>query len=123
MSTWVVDRALRRRVGHLTVRVWRHTCTAPQGLFTFAGAFDAAVLGAVMQHVQLLTREIPGPWRVEVVAVAVNRTLLSGVGAALLALRRSGLRARAGVTSRCGTVLRGYDVPRQLALHPDSLPH
>jgi len=123
MITWVVDHVLRRRVGHLTVRVWRHTRTAPQGLFTFAGTFDAVVLGAVMQHVQLLTREIPGPWRVEVVAVAFDRTLLRGVGAAVLELRRSGLRARAAVASRCGTELRGFDVPHQLSLHPDGPPH
>src|SRR5215472_9410142 len=39
------DRTARRcsapRAAHLTVHVWRRTGSAPQGLFTFAGAFDS----------------------------------------------------------------------------------
>ena len=115
------DRTARRwsapRVAHLTVHVWRRTRSAPQGLFTFAGAFDAIVLGAVMQHVHRLIREVPGRWRVEVVAVAIDRRLLRGVDAALLELQRNGLRARAAIASRCGTVLRdGFGAPTEHTL-------
>jgi hypothetical protein len=106
------------------VRVWRRTRSAAQGLFTFAGAFDAIVLGAVMQHVHRLTREVPGPWRVEVVAVALDHTLLRGVDAALLELQRNHLHERAALVSRCGTVLRGgFHALIERASERRSLPH
>ena len=122
------DRTARRwsppRAAHLTVHVWRRTRSAPQGLFTFAGAFDAIVLGAVMQHVHRLIREVPGRWRVEVVAVAIDRRLLRGVDAALLELQRNGLRARAAIASRCGTVLHdGFGAPPERAPDRHGLPH
>ena len=93
------DRTARRwsapRAAHLTVHVWRRTRSAPQGLFTFAGAFDA-----------------------------IDRRLLRGVDAALLELQRNGLRARAAIASRCGTVLRdGFGAPPERAPDRHGLPH
>ncbi|MGH7787431.1 MAG: hypothetical protein ACRERC_11230 [Candidatus Binatia bacterium] len=82
------------------MRVWRLIGGAPQGLFTFAGAIDAAVLRAVMQHVRRLTTAVPGEWRVEVYGSGLDGGLLQAVKDDLGDLRRSGLRPRLALAPR-----------------------
>jgi len=107
----------------ITVRVWRRVAGEPQGLFTFAGAVDAAILHAVMQHVRRLTRAVPGRWRVEIVAAGLDGPLLHHVEAALFELRRVGLQSRLALAPRAHAEL-GLALARAaLALPPSSLPH
>lgn len=112
----------RRRV-NVTVRVWRRVAGVPQGLFTFAGAVDAAALHAVIQHVRRLTRAVPGPWRVEVIAARLDGLLLHEVKAALRELQRSGLPARLTLASQLRPELRALLAHAALAFVPPTLPH
>jgi hypothetical protein len=91
----------------VSVRVWRTVAGVQQGLFTYAGAIDAAVLQAVMQHVQRLTTAVPGEWTIEVIGSGLDGRLLRAVQADLGALRRSGLRSRLAHAPRLGRELRG----------------
>ena len=84
---------------NLSVRVWRCVGDTSRGLFTFAGAVDAASLRAVMRHVERLTDAVPGNWRVDVVAGGLDGPALSEVLATLHDLRNSGQRARLMCTS------------------------
>lgn len=78
----------------VSVRVWRSVAGVPQGLFTFAGAIDIAVLRAVMQHVRRLTDAVPGVWTIEVIGSGLDSGLLHAVQEDLGALRRRGQRPR-----------------------------
>jgi len=82
------------RATRISVRVWRLVAGKPQWLFTYAGAVDDAVLGAVMQHVQCLTSAVPGEWTVEVIGADPHGGLLHTVQHDLGHLRRRGLRSR-----------------------------
>ncbi len=108
---------------HVTVRVWRRVAGVPQGLFTFAGAVDAAALRAVMQHVRRLTRAVPGPWRVEVIAAELDGPLLDDVKAALRELQRSGLPARLALAPRLRPELRALLAQAALGDLQSTLPH
>lgn len=82
------------RPARVTVRLWRCVAGVPQGLFTFAGAADARVLAAIMQHVRALTHALPDWWRLEVITVDFDRALLSDVGAMLREIQRGGPATR-----------------------------
>jgi hypothetical protein len=84
----------------------------PQGLFTFAGAADDAVLIAVMQHVKQLTAALPDWWRLDVITVGLDghslhyiRTMLRDLQhtaspiQALVLPRRVRMRGRRGDSS------------------------
>lgn len=108
---------------NITVRVWRRVAGMPRGLFTFAGAVDAAALRAVMQHVERLTRAAPGRWRIDVLAAGLDGPPLFDLLAALHDLRRSGQRARLALTSRRRPELRARLAQAAVAASTPSLPH
>lgn len=110
----------------LSVRVWRLIGGAPQGLFTFAGEIDAAVLRAVMQHVRRLTTAVPGDWRVEVFGSGLDGGLLQAVKDDLGDLRRSGLRPHLALTPRLRPqlgILLAHPVLAAAAPKPGALLH
>jgi len=94
----------------VTVRLWRCVAGMPQGLFTFAGAADARVLAAIMQHVRALTHALPDWWRLEVITVDFDRALLGDVRAMLRDVQRGSPTTRwahtpepaAELRARCG---------------------
>jgi hypothetical protein len=99
---WIAREAIciRTYPASMTVRVWRRVAGVPHGLFTYAGAVDAAVLSTVMQQVERLTHAASGRWRVEVVASGLDGALLRDVVAALHGLRRRGVRSRFALAPR-----------------------
>lgn len=108
------------------MRVWRLIGGAPQGLFTFAGDIDAAVLRAVMQHVRRLTAAVPGDWRVEVFGSGLDGGLLQAVKDDLGDLRRSGLRPRLALAPRLRpqlAVLLPHPALAAMAAKPGALLH
>lgn len=125
ITEWMANNAIRIRPRpvSVTVRVWRRVAGAPQGLFTFAGAVDATVLRAVMQHVHRLTRAVPGRWRIEVVAAGLEGAPLHDVTTALRELQRIGFRSHLALAPRLHPELRTLLAPAALALAPSSLLH
>ena len=90
----------------VSVRVWRMVAGVQQGLFTYAGAIDIAVLRAVMQHVHRLTDAVPGEWTIEVIGSDLDHGLLLAVQEDLGTLRRRGQRPRLAHASRLRTDVR-----------------
>jgi hypothetical protein len=88
------------RPARVTVRVWRRVGGEPLGLFTFAGAVDAVMMGAIMEHVHRLTGALPGPWWIEVIAAGLDSGLVDEIRAALRALARGGMQTRLAVVPR-----------------------
>jgi len=110
----------------LSVRVWRLIGGAPQGLFTFAGDIDAAILRAVMQHVRRLTTAVPGDWRVEVFGSGLDGGLLQAVKDDLGDLRRDGLSPRLALAPRGRPqlgILLPYRALATMAAKPGALLH
>jgi hypothetical protein len=118
----VIEISYHRRV-NVTVRVWCRVAGMPRGLFTFAGAVDAAALRAVMQHVERLSAAAPGRWCVDVLAMGLDGPLLLDLWAALHDLRRSGQRARLALTPRRRTELRTRMAHEAVAVSTPSLWH
>jgi hypothetical protein len=102
------------RATRFSVRVWRRVAGTQQWLFSYAGAIDDAVLGAVMQHVQRLTSTVPGRWTVEVVGADAHGGRLHPVPHERGHIRRRGRRAR--VAYPIGLLANERDTPRALAL-------
>jgi hypothetical protein len=125
VTEWLANEAIRVRPRpvSVTVRVWRRVAGVPQGLFTFAGAVDAASLRAVLQQVERLTRAVPGRWRIEVIASGLDTMLLHDVNTALRALQRLGLRSRLALAPRQRPDVRLLLAHAALALMPPTLPH
>jgi hypothetical protein len=113
----------RRRRGEISVRVWRHVGMMPQELFTFAGAVNAVALAAVLQHVRRLTCELPGHWRIEVIATGLDRGLLHAVVVALRELRRNGQHAELLLAPRLRPTLPAWLAHQALALLAPTLTH
>lgn len=113
----------RPRQVSVDVRVWRRVAGVPQGLFTFAGAADAVVLRAVMEHVQQLAHAVPGRWRIEVVASGLEGALLYDVTAVLRDLQRVGLSARLALAPRLRAELRTLCERGAPAAMLPTLPH
>jgi hypothetical protein len=107
----------------ISVRVWREVAGVPQWLFTYAGAIDAAVLGAVMQHVRRLTSAVPGEWTVEVIGSGLEGGLLIAVQDRLGDLRRRGLRPRLAHVPRLRPEVRAALTALALARSPSQLLH
>jgi hypothetical protein len=88
----------------------------PLELFAFSGGVDAAALSAVLQHVRCLTCELPGYWRIEVIAAGLDASLLRTVGVALRELRRSGQHAQLALARRARPMLPAWSAHSALAL-------
>ena len=81
---------IRVRAARVCVRLWRREGGTPQGLFTFAGAADAMVLTAVMQHVRRLTAALPDWWRLEVITIGLDGQSLREITGMLRDLQPGG---------------------------------
>ena len=113
----------RPRAARVSIRVWRRVAGAPQALFAFVGAVDAAALTALLQQVQRLTGALPGHWRVDVVAAGLDDALVRAIGNALRDLQHDGQQARLTLAPRLRPELCAWSAHATLALMAPTLPH
>lgn len=113
---------IRVRTARVSVRLWRCEAGVPQGLFTFAGAADDAVLAAVMEHVRHLTAALPDWWRLEVITVGLRGRSLHEMRRMVRDLQPGSLSHGARPLQRRGRVRGGARVRSQSGLVP-TLPH